>query len=84
MKNWNFKYLIIFIIFFCSCEKDKKNDLEIKILNENINCVENLNDYELYNKSLNFDKRYIEKSINIVKYQIKNNLRLIFFFNLLS
>jgi hypothetical protein len=73
MKNWNFKYLIIFIMFFCSCEKDKKNDLEIKILNENINCVENLNNYELYNKSLKFDKRYIEKSINIVKYQIKNN-----------
>lgn len=73
MKNWRFKYLIILTVFFCSCEYQKKNDLEITILNKNLNCVENLYDNELYNKSLKFDKDYIEKSMNIVKFKIKNN-----------
>ena len=68
------KIAIIIILstlaFFTKCNKlDKKNDLELSLLNENI---------------VSYSKNSDKDSINIVKYSLKNNSNEIYFINNLT
>jgi hypothetical protein len=62
---------IIFLFLFLSC--NKKNDLEIILLNKNLVSVDSINEYKIYNTSKEFKDLYFEKSLNVINFKIKNN-----------
>ncbi|MQP53283.1 MULTISPECIES: hypothetical protein [unclassified Flavobacterium] len=67
MGKYKIKKLILFLsLIFISCTNEKKNDLEIEILNNN-----------LYSFSKDSDK----DSVNIIRFSIKNNSNQIYYVN---
>ena len=70
MKNTVFLFLSLLLL---SCD-DKKEGLELTLINQSINCVSNLDYAKIYyygNKK--YDSIYNKLSLNVVKYKIKNS-----------
>lgn len=63
----------IFLLYSCKEQESKQDDLEIKMMNDTIFCVKNLNYTKLHYKSKEYDSLYNKLSMNIVRYKIHNN-----------
>ena len=68
-----FQLSLFFICILFSCDKIKEDSLEISLINNSVNCIENLDFNKLHQGNINYDYLYDGLSTNIIRYKIFNN-----------